>query len=156
MSSTKQSRRRVRHDRNGQTLVEFALVAPLMFLLIFACLEFVRLQMLQSLARDAAYEAARMVIVPGATKAEGVAEANRILNLLSTRNATVTVNAYASGNVEQDEITDRTSAVEVSIQVPLASNSFVLSKFTQGKTLQASTRLGFESYDGYYDGVSTD
>ena len=133
-------------------MVEFAIVAPLMFMLIFAGLEFIRFGMLQSLAHDAAYEAARHVMVPGSLQSEGVAEANRILGYLGTQDAIITIESYAKDGSSQTEIDDGTTAVEVEIEVPMTRNAFVLSAFTKDKTIRASARLGFESYTGYYDG----
>ncbi|MEM6364127.1 MAG: TadE family protein, partial [Planctomycetota bacterium] len=53
-----------------------------MFLLIFGCMELARLNMARNLAQDAAYYAARVAMVPGATEAEARAEANRLMGSL--------------------------------------------------------------------------
>ena len=144
--------RRNRKCRRGAAMVEFAIVAPVMLVLVFALLEFTRLTMMQGLIHDAAYEAARHVMVPGATRAEGVAEANRILGFLGTDGAQVTVVPYDRNGAAQTEIEDDTSSVRVDITIPLGQNCFILSALTQGRNISATTRLAFESYDGYYDG----
>ena len=46
--------RRLR-DRKGMTTVEFALVGPAFFLVVFASIEFCRLSMIRNLTQDAAY-----------------------------------------------------------------------------------------------------
>ncbi len=53
--------------RKGATVVEFAIVANLLMIMILTCMEFARLNMTRNLAQDAAYFAARYALVPGAT-----------------------------------------------------------------------------------------
>lgn len=150
--STKRLKTR-RADRRGASAVEFAIVGPVVFLVIFGCLELVRLGMLQGIAEDAAYEAARFVMVPGATKDEGVAEANRLLALLGTQNATVIVDAYGADGL-QPEINDFTRRVTVSIEIPVADNALIIPKYATNRNISTSSTLTFESYEGYYDGSS--
>lgn len=63
-------RRSVRPDRRGATVVEFAVVAPLLFLLIFAALEFGRVVMVQQIITNAAREGARRGILEQTTVSE--------------------------------------------------------------------------------------
>ena len=139
-------------SRKGASAVEFAIVGPVMFLIIFACLELVRLGMMQGIAEDASYEAARFVMVPGATKAEGVTEANRLLSLLGTRNAVVTVEPYNSSGDIQSEIDDFTNRVTVRIDIPIRDNSLMASMYAGDRMVSSTATLTFESYEGYYDG----
>lgn len=122
--------------RAGATAVEFALVAPVFFLFIAAAFEFGRLNIMRHTADNAAYEAARIAMVPGATAAEAITEANRILNIVGTRGATVTVNPATLGP-DIDEIT-------VSIDVPLDQNGWIAPKFSSGKVIRAQSRLKTE------------
>ncbi|MFT7642113.1 MAG: Flp pilus assembly protein TadG, partial [Pirellulaceae bacterium] len=94
-----------RGRRRGATLVEFAVVAPIVFLFFFASIELSRMQMLRNAADDAAYEAARTAIIPGGTADEAIAVANRYTNGLALRGVTVTVDPAT--------VTDTTEAVEV-------------------------------------------
>jgi len=128
-----------RKDRQGATLVEFAIVAPVFFLFILAAFEFSRLNVIRHTADNAAYEAARHAMVPGATATEAIDRANRILNIVGTRGATVTINPATLG-LNDDEIT-------VTIDVPLSQNGWVVPKFTAGKTLRASSTLRTERAD---------
>jgi len=50
--------------------VEFAIVATIVFMVIFGLIEFARLSILRHAVDNAAYEAARVGIVPGATTTE--------------------------------------------------------------------------------------
>lgn len=130
--------------RDGAVLVEFALVLPVFFMILLTCLEFTRLNMIRNLMQDAAYYAARHCIVPGATAEEAEAEANRILAAMGTRDASITIN---DGN----GLNENSPAIKVQITVPIASNAFVASQFTQEMTLVAESVMKTERYDGFYD-----
>ena len=51
--------------RRGATAVEFAIVLPILLTFVWAAFEFTRWAMIRHVADNAAYEAARCVIVPG-------------------------------------------------------------------------------------------
>ena len=143
------SRNRRSGDRRGATLVEFAIVSQIFFLITLTCIEFVRLNMIRNLVQDAAYFGARVAMVPGATSAEATAEANRILGVLGTRGAVVTVNDGAE--IDQD-----TDIVEVSITVPMDDNALIVpALFVGGREFQAEVRMATERYDGFFDPSST-
>ncbi len=122
--------------RSGATAVEFAIVAPIFFLLMMASFEFSRLNVIRHTADNAAYEAARHAMVPGATAAEAIAKANSILNTVGTRGARVTINPTILGP-EVDSINAR-------IDVPLNQNGWIVPKFTSGRTLTAQSTLRTE------------
>lgn len=123
-------------DRTGTTTVEFAIVAPVFFLVIFSMFEFSRLNVIRHTADNAAYEAARVAMVPGATAAEAITEANRLLNMIGTSGAVVTVNPST--------LSLSTAAVTIAIDIPLDQNGWVVPKFTAGKTLHAESTLRTE------------
>ncbi|MCA9212361.1 MAG: pilus assembly protein [Planctomycetales bacterium] len=145
-------RRRRRSERRGAQLVEFAIVSMVMFPLIFAALEFVRVGMLESMAENAAYEAARHIMVAGSTKADAIARANEVMGRIGARGVLIEVEAKDKDGVFQSEIDDSTARIRVYVEVPLNKNSFALAHFTGNKTLSATSTMRFESYDGYYDG----
>ena len=117
-------------------MVEFAIVAPIFFLFIMGAFEFARLNVIRHTADNAAYEAARHAMVPGATAAEAIAKANQILNIVGTRGAQVTVSPSTLGpNVEE---------ITVSIDIPMNLNGWVTPAFTAGKMLHASSTLKTE------------
>jgi Flp pilus assembly protein TadG len=126
----KQSIRKRRHDRSGATLVEFALTAPILFLLLFGSWEVSRANMLRNLARSAAYEGARSGIVPGATADEVRAAAQAVLNGVGVRGANIVVSP--------NNITAATTAVTVNIDIPINSNTFVVPFFFRDKVMQSS------------------
>ena len=106
--------RRRATSRRGATAVEFALTAPIFFLFLLAAFEFGWLNVIRHTADNAAYEAARTAMVPGATAAEATAKANSILNIVGARGATVTVTP-ATMTTDTDEVT-------VAIDIPMNSN----------------------------------
>src|SRR3972149_6271968 len=91
MSTRQNERRSVRQPRRGAAAVEFAITAPVFFLFLLAAFEFGWLNVMRHTADNAAYEAARQAIVPGATAAEATAEAQRVLNIVGARDAQVTI-----------------------------------------------------------------
>lgn len=112
--------------------------------MIFASIEFSRLSMIRNLTQDAAYFAARHAMVPGATSAEAIDEANRILGFMNTKGAVININ-------ENEELDDDTNLVSVTITVPVAENSFLIPKFTNDIEFSATATMRTERYDGYYD-----
>lgn len=122
--------------RRGATTVEFAIVAPIFFLLMLASFEFSRLNVIRHTADNAAYEAARHAMVPGATASEAIAKANSILQTVGTRGARVTINPTVL-NPDVDTI-------NVQVDVPLDQNGWVVPRFTSGKTLSAQSTLRTE------------
>lgn len=119
---------RKQRQRRGATAVEFAMTAPLAFLLLLGALELGHANMVFNTTEAAAYEGARHGIVPGASAADCVSEATRILEISGIRGAVVSVVP-----ADLDTISD---SVQVIINVPYSSNTIVAQTFT--KQLQIS------------------
>jgi Flp pilus assembly protein TadG len=111
-------------------------VAPVFFVLLIAAFEFGRLNVIRHTADNAAYEAARRAMVPGATAAEASSEAQRILRIVGTRGARVTVDPAVLGP-EVDQIT-------VAVDVPLNQNGWITPRLTRNSTLRATSTLRTE------------
>lgn len=125
-----------RPNRTGATAVEFAIVAPVFFLVLMAMFEFSRLNVLRHTADNAAYEAARVAMVPGATAADATAEAQRLMNIIGARGTNVSITPAL--------ITRDTTEVTVSVAVPLDRNGWVVPRFTRGRTLTSQSTLRTE------------
>ena len=136
--------RKKNQSRDGAVLVEFAFVFPLFILIVFTCIEFARLNMIRNMMQDAAYYSARACIVPGATESEAEAEAARFLSSMGTRDAQVIINDGAG-------LDENSAFVNVRIEVPIASNALLASKFTGDLVLSAEATMRTERYDGFYD-----
>ena len=133
----KRNCRRTRRDaRRGAAVVEFALTAPLFVLFLMAAFEFGWLNVLRHTADNAAYEAARNAMVPGATATEAKSKADAILNIVGARNAVVTVSPAV--------IDSSTDKVTVTVDVPMKDNALVVAKFTGKTTLRSSATLRTE------------
>lgn len=59
--------RACRRKRRGAAVVEFAVVAPLLFLFVFGMIEYGRMVMVQQVITNASREAARRAVLDGAT-----------------------------------------------------------------------------------------
>lgn len=126
--------------RLGAAAVEFAIVANIFLVMTFTCMEFARMNMVRNLAQDAAYFAARHSIVPGATTAEAIAEADRIMSSMITNGYTVAVS----------DLDDEATHVSVTVQVDLAQVAFFAPFFLPDTTIETVARIRTERYDGFY------
>lgn len=134
-AATKRSVLRRQH-RRGAAAVEFAIVAPIFFVLLLASFEFSRLNVIRHTADNAAYEAARHAMVPGATSAEATSKANSILRAVGARGARVTITPSTLG--------PEVDTIDVRIQVPLSQNGWIVPRFTKNSMLSARSTLKTE------------
>jgi Flp pilus assembly protein TadG len=125
-----------RIGRRGATAVEFALTAPLFFMFLLAAFEFGWLNVIRHTADNAAYEAARAAMVPGATAAEATTKANNLLNIVGARSAQITVTPT--------ELTPETDQVTVTIDVPMSQNGLIVPRFTSATTIHCTSTLRTE------------
>lgn len=126
-------------NRHGAAAVEFALTAPVFFVFLLAAFEFGWLNVIRHTADNAAYEAARTAMVPGATADEARAKANGLLNIIGARGAQITVTPST--------LTTETEAVTVAIDIPMNRNGLIVPRFTRDKTLRSSSTLRTERAD---------
>lgn len=128
-------------QRRGAVTVEFALVVPLFFLFAFASVEFTRLNTVRHAIDNAAYEAARVGIAPGANAADVKSRAEHYLeNVAEVTGGSVTITP--------NPITAAADEITVSISVPLDENAWVAPKFAAGTTITRSSTLRTERYRG--------
>ena len=130
---------RKRRLRKGAVAVEFGLAAPILFLVVFAAIEFSRVNTIRHSVANAAYEGARRGIVPGATETDARGAAWAILNAVCVRDAVVTVDPAVIGA--------DTSEITMTIDVPLNQNGWITPKFFEDDVLKSSCTLAREQYD---------
>jgi Flp pilus assembly protein TadG len=130
------SARNTKNSRRGATLVEFAMTAPIFILFLLAAFEFGWINVMRHTADNAAYEAARHIIVPGATPAEAKSRATAILNAVGARDPKITISPST--------LAPETKQVTVTVEVPVDSNSLILPRFMKGKTLTSTSTLRTE------------
>lgn len=128
--------------RFGAAAVEFALVAPLFFLLIFGMVEFGRMVMIQQVLTNATREGARKAVLDGATSTNVKSSVVTYMSnggvTISTSNVTIspTNPATATGG----------DPVTVTVSVPFSQVSWLPSPmFLGGRQMTASTVMRRES-----------
>ena len=113
--------------RRGATVVEFAMVVPIVFILFFAAVEFSRMAMIRHAVDNAVYEAGRVAIIPGGTAADAQTEARRVLSSVGV--------ALPAIVVTPSVIERTTQQVTVRITVPLNANSYVPPQYFAGRSV---------------------
>lgn len=113
--------------------MEFALVAPLLFLVFFASIEFMRANTIRNTAENAAYEGCRAGIIIGGTADAAETAALNILSTVGISGGTVTVTP--------EEISQNDPEITVAVEVPFAGNTFGISQFFTDKTITVSTTM---------------
>lgn len=132
-------RKATRPQRRGVTAVEFAMVAPLLFLFFFAQLEFSRANMLRHSLRTACYEGCREGIVVGATAEDIEMATEHTLRAIGLKEYTVRVTPAAINNNTKD--------VTVFVSVPISENSWYPPFFLQGVRLENQMTMERELTD---------
>ena len=103
--------------RRGSLTVEFAITVPILFLMVFAAIEFCGMNVMRHSVDNAAYEAARRGIVPGATATDVRNVANDIMATVGARNVQVVVDPSTIGSA--------TPEITVTVTVPVANNGWI-------------------------------
>ena len=119
--------------RTGALTVEFAIVAPIIFFVFLGSIELTTLNLLRHTAANAAYEGARKAIVPGGTDAAAEAKAREILKIVG---ATTDVDV---------NIRRTTTDITVTVIIPINRNSWGLSRFSNGLSINKSCLLSLEA-----------
>lgn len=125
--------------RTGAVAVEFAIVAPVFFLLILAGIEFGRVNMIWGTIGNASYEGVRRAIIPGADPDDAVDAAQLLLNTALIRGATITV--------DPPVFSDTTTDITVTIDVDISQNSWLsFANYSHGMQVSKSRTLARELY----------
>lgn len=133
--------RQARKQRRGAAAVEFAICANIFFVLIFTCMEFARMNMIRNLAQDAAYFAARVAMVPGATVEEAEDAADEVMSMMTTSGYDVEVGALGSD----------ASEVVVTVTVNFDQVALFAPMFMPNSTIETTARIRPERYDGFFE-----
>ncbi len=131
MSPINRTRRPKSVRRRGVTAVEFALTAPVLFLLIMTSVEFARMNTIRHTADNAAYEAARRGVVPGATAVDVETVARRVMGYVGASGFPVTVSP--------ETIDTETETITVTVSVAANDNGYIAPRFFHNKTITSFT-----------------
>ena len=133
------AQRRCSLQRRGAAMVEFAIVAPLLFFLFFAAFEFCRVAMIRHTVDNAVYEGCRQAIIPGATAGAARDKVETILGTLGVSGSTISVRPAMIDN--------RTSEITLTVEVSLDENTFVPPQLSGGNTITRSLTMRREGSD---------
>jgi Flp pilus assembly protein TadG len=138
-------------DRRGAAVVEFALVAPLFFMLIFGIVEFGQAFMVSQLLNSAAREGTRVAIASGSTNAAVEAAVLDVLERSTTTDpadVTVAITVIPDGS-NPDPANNVANAhkrdlITINVQVAFADVSLVTGKFLADVPLRGSCSMRHE------------
>ncbi|REJ67277.1 MAG: pilus assembly protein [Planctomycetota bacterium] len=129
-----------RRKRTGAAAVEFALVAPVFFLMVLGMIEIGRAVMVQQVITNASREGARRAVLDGATAADVQNFVNTYLTNASLPSGTI---SFPQGNPENAGFG---SPVEVRVSIPFSQVSWLPSPmYLGGENLEASTVMRRET-----------
>ena len=131
-----------RLKRHGAAVVEFAIVAPIFFLLVFGMIEYGRMVMVQQVITNASREGARRAVLEGATTSEVVSAVNQMLDSAAVDSKSVEVTV----SPDPPEDAGFGAPVSVTVQVPFREVSWLPSPMYLGSTtLEARTVMRREA-----------
>lgn len=129
-----------RNERRGATAVEFAIVAPLFFMLVVGCIEFGRALMVQQVLTNASRVGARQAITLSGTQSEVVTTTTDYATSASVPGISVNVSP-------SPESADAGDMITVDVSVPFSNISLMPPWFMSGTTLTASSVMRKEGFE---------
>ena len=125
-----------RRRRHGTSAVEFAVVAPVFFMVIFGIIEFGRMVMVQQMVTSASREGARRAILDGATTDDVTDVVDDYLASGGVSEATVTVSATPSS-------VSFGQPISVTVSIPFGDVSWLPAPFflDEDQDLSATTTM---------------
>lgn len=128
---------RSNRGRCGSLTVEVALCLPILLMVLFGCYEMARANLLLHASEGAAYEGARVGIIPGATHDKIEDAAGSVLRSIGINHFTITVSP--------DVISADTEKVEVEVAVPFRPNTLFPEYFVPDPTFRGKCELSRET-----------
>lgn len=129
-----------RRYRHGAAAVEFAVVAPVFFLMVLAMIEYGRMVMVQQIIATGAREGARSAVLEGATAGSVATSVGAYCTNGGVKNVVVTVTPDPPSNAASGD------PVTVKVSVPFSQVSWLPSPMYLGATtLHASAVMRRES-----------
>jgi Flp pilus assembly protein TadG len=129
-----------RRYRQGAAAVEFAVVAPVFFLMVLAMIEYGRMVMVQQIITNGAREGARSAVLDGATTGSVTSSVGTYCTNGGVKNVVVTVTPDPPSNAASGD------PVTVKVSVPFSQVSWLPSPMYLGATtLHASAVMRRES-----------
>jgi Flp pilus assembly protein TadG len=125
--------------RSGAAVVEFALLAPLLGVLVVGMIETSRGLLVKEILSDAARKGCRAGIQPAAASSAITADVNNILsdNQINSGDATVTV--LVNGVQADASTAQQNDQISVKVSIPASKVSWGVSLFLGGGTIESET-----------------
>ena len=134
--------RMFRKKRRGASVVEFAIVAPVFFILVFGMIEYGRMVMVQQVLTNATREGARRAVLDGATTDDIETVVEDYLTNSSISGGTVTVSPDPPSSAGSGD------PVTVTVNIGFDEVSWLPSPFfLGGRTMTAQSVMRRESVD---------
>jgi Flp pilus assembly protein TadG len=131
-----------RKQRQGAAAVEFAVVAPVFFLLVFGMIEYGRMVMVQQIIVNSAREGCRAAVLDGSTTS-GVK--STVITAMSSGNITITT-SNVTVSPDPPSNAEFGDPVTVTVTVPFNQVSWLPSPmYLGGKSMTASTTMRRET-----------
>jgi Flp pilus assembly protein TadG len=121
--------RRQPGTRSGASAVEFAVVAPVFFLVVLGIIEFGRMVMVQQVITNAAREGARIAVLDGSTTVKVTQRVNDYLSAARLSGATINVSPSPPSSAKYDE------QVSVEVRIPFSAVSALARPFMSKATV---------------------
>ncbi len=126
-----------RNKQRGATAIEFAMVFPIFVVVIFFFFESWRFVQFRDAVDQAALEAGRAAIVPGATAEEARARANTILASVGANSAVVTITPQ--------QLREDTDEVTIDVTLPYADVGLFFQYFASDYDFHTTLTLDTEN-----------
>jgi Flp pilus assembly protein TadG len=141
MSQTQTHVRRRKQARRGAAVTEFAIVAPVFFLMVIGFIEFGRAMMVQEVLINASRVGARMASTTGSTTTAVQTAVTSYASGVAVPNVSVTVTPDPATAVAG-------TAITVTATVPFDKVTWMHTPwFLGGKTLHANSQMRKEGYE---------
>lgn len=125
----------LRRNKRGAAVVEFAIVLPVFLLILMGSIETCSMIFLQQSLEMAAYEGARVAIVPTTTTLNVESAANQILTPRHTQKSSISITPSDFQSAPYGTF------IRVSVSVPCDSNSIIASRFYSSRTLTVNVEM---------------
>lgn len=124
--------------RSGAAIVEFAIIAPVLFLLIFGIFEFGRAMMVLELMNNAAREGCRQGTLAGSSTADVESVVTSTLSAGGITSDNLTVTVYVNNTEANPSGAKRGDSIKVRVRVPYLDVSYLPTPwFLQDSTLES-------------------
>lgn len=130
-------------QKSGAVAVEFALISPVMFLLVMGIFELARVYMVSELMTEAARKACRVAIIEGTSATQIKSAATSCLSVvgITAETVNISVNDSPLDSVDPQSMPMNTE-ITVVVKVPVSSISWVpFPAYTGGRSLSGQFTL---------------